>query len=173
MKPDRKRARRDPFEQAPTRARKSVPFPFVLDELASLDPFTRPMFGCLAVYVGERIVLILRDKGPADADSGVWVGFAPEHEEAVGTLLPRLEPIEIFEGKVSGWKKLSSRSPLFEDDVMRVCAMIQENDRRIGKIPGARRPRPPRPAENAASAPGKEPTRRGSKPAAPRKGSRG
>jgi len=170
MKSTRKSARRDPFELAPTKAKKSVPFPFVLDELASLDPFTRPMFGCLAVYVGERLVLILRDKAPADADSGVWVGFTPEHQEAVARLFPRLEPIEIFGDKVSGWKKLSSRSPEFEDDVLRVCAMIREGDGRIGKIPGARRARAPRPGDGASARPRQV---GGSKPAVPRKTPRG
>jgi hypothetical protein len=45
--------------------RKRVPFEFVLDALASVSPWTGPMFGCLAMYVDEKIVLILRDKpGP-------------------------------------------------------------------------------------------------------------
>src|SRR5215831_12577927 len=42
--------------------RKRLPHEFVLEALAGLAPRTHPMFGCLAVYVGEKIVLILRDK---------------------------------------------------------------------------------------------------------------
>ena len=42
--------------------RKAVPYEFVLDAIAPLSPRTHPMFGCLAVYVKEKIVLILRDK---------------------------------------------------------------------------------------------------------------
>lgn len=107
-------ARRDPFESFPAVKAKKLPFPFVLEELAPLDPVTRPMFGALGVYVGERIVMILRDKGPDDADSGVWLAFDPEHEAAVISALPRLGPIELFRTKVAGWKKLSSRSAEFD-----------------------------------------------------------
>jgi hypothetical protein len=42
--------------------RKPVPHEFVLDALAPLSPRTRSMFGCLAIYVEDKIVLILRDK---------------------------------------------------------------------------------------------------------------
>jgi hypothetical protein len=45
--------------------RKKVPYEFVLEALADLSPWTRPMFGCLAIYVGDKIELILREKaGP-------------------------------------------------------------------------------------------------------------
>jgi len=37
-----------------SKVRRSVPFEFVLDALTQLEPRTHPMFGCLAVYVGER-----------------------------------------------------------------------------------------------------------------------
>jgi hypothetical protein len=152
----------DPFDVGPRRStRKSVPFPFVLDELAPLDPQTRPMFGCLGVYVGERIVLILRDKGPSDADSGVWVAFNPDSLDELLSELPRLGEIEIFRTKVAGWKKLSARSIEFEDDVQRVCAMILRGDERVGKVPGAKRtkvavktavkPKSPKAATKAAS----------------------
>ena len=46
--------------------RKAPPHQFVLDALASVSVRTRPMFGCLAIYVGQKIVLILRDKLGAD-----------------------------------------------------------------------------------------------------------
>jgi hypothetical protein len=50
--------------------RKPVPHAFVLDAIAPLSPYTRPMFGCLAVYVKDKIVLILRDKATDTSDNG-------------------------------------------------------------------------------------------------------
>src|SRR5271157_3475489 len=47
----------DPLVAA--KQRKAVPHEFVLDAIASLSPRTHPMFGCLAVYVEDKIVLIL------------------------------------------------------------------------------------------------------------------
>jgi hypothetical protein len=134
-------ARRDPFEALPAVKKRDVPFAFVLDELAPVDPVTRPMFGSLGVYVGERIVMILRDKGPADPDSGVWLAYDPTHEGAVVALLPRLSTIEVFRNKVAGWKKLAARSAEFEEDVGTACALVREGDERIGKVPGAKRRR--------------------------------
>ncbi len=144
-------ARRDPFESLPASKKRDLPFPFVLDELAPLDPVTRPMFGALGVYVGERIVMILRDKGPADPDSGVWLAYEPAHEASVIAVLPRLLPIDVFRHKVAGWKKLASRSPNFEDDVTTVCALVLEGDERIGKVPGTKRPRAARTQPSAAA----------------------
>lgn len=50
--------------------RKAIPFAFVLEALADLKPRTNPMFGCLAVYVGPKIVMVLRENtggGPTTA----------------------------------------------------------------------------------------------------------
>ena len=53
-----------PLDDTPfaLKKRKAVPHEFVLDAIAQLSPRTRPMFGCLAVYVEDKIVLVLRDK---------------------------------------------------------------------------------------------------------------
>lgn len=69
---------------------KSVPFPFVLDALEPLGPTTRPMFGCLAVYVEDRIVLALRDKPEPAHDNGVWLATFAEHHASLRGELPSL-----------------------------------------------------------------------------------
>ena len=58
---------------------KTVPFEFVLEALARANPRVKPMFGCQAVYVGEKVVLLLRKRKEYEADNGVWVATAPEH----------------------------------------------------------------------------------------------
>lgn len=139
-----KSPRRDPFEEAfrsPAKSTRALPQAFVLESLESLDPRTRPMFGCLSVYVDERIVFILREKGGGDPDDGVWVGYEPQHEAAVREAFPRLEPIEVFDGRVSGWLKLSAKSPEFEEDVLAACKLVRARDPRIGKVPNAKKPR--------------------------------
>ena len=139
---------RDPLA-AP--AAKKPPFPFVLDELEALSPVTRPMFGCQAVYVGPKIMLILRDKGPEDEDSGVWVASEVEHHASLRAQLPSLRAIKLFGPGESAWRCLPSDSDRFEDEVLRLCAMIRAADARIGRVPGAKKkkpaakkPRPPR-----------------------------
>ena len=67
----------------PTKKPTRPPFAFVLDELDALEPFTKPMFGCTAVYVGDRIVLILRERPTRKDDNGVWRGKANQNGKAV------------------------------------------------------------------------------------------
>lgn len=131
--------RRDPFAIGKARTEKPIPHAFVLDELASQNARTNPMFGCLAVYVGERIVFMLRDKGASDTDNGVWISFEAEKREAVQERFPRAEQIDVFSGRVSGWLKFAAKSRDFEDDVMEACALVRANDPLLGKVPNGKR----------------------------------
>lgn len=119
--------------------KKALPHPFVLDALEAALPETRPMFGCLAVYVGEKIMLILRDKAGADPDNGVWLATVPEHHASLLRELPSLRSITVFGSGVTGWQVLPVTSPDFEEAVLLACEMILRGDPRIGKIPGERR----------------------------------
>jgi hypothetical protein len=62
--------------------RKPIPHAFVLNAISQLSPYTRPMFGCLAIYVKDRFVLILRDKPKNTADNGVWLAITQEHHQS-------------------------------------------------------------------------------------------
>jgi hypothetical protein len=119
--------------------RKVVPHEFVLDALASLSPETRPMFGCLAVYVGEKIVLILREKPTYPKDNGVWLATTPEHHESLRGEFPNMRSIGLLGKKVTGWQVLPSGAEDFESAAMRACELILAGDPRIGKIPERRR----------------------------------
>ncbi len=133
---------------------KPLPHPFVLDALEAALPETRPMFGCIAVYVGEKIVFILRDKAGADPDNGVWVATVPEHHESLLRELPSLRSITVFGSGVTGWQVLPDDAPDFEESALRACEMILVGDPRIGKIPGERRKTTPKakPAKSAKPA---------------------
>ncbi len=52
------------------------PYQFILEALAALEPEVRPMFSGFAVYVGEKIVLMLRDSPKQPKDNGVWLVFS-------------------------------------------------------------------------------------------------
>jgi hypothetical protein len=117
------------------RARKKIPFEFVLEALETLRPRTNPMFGCLAVYVGERIVLILRDSARAPADNGVWLATTVEHHESLRTEFPYMRSIGVLGSEVTGWQILPSEAPDFEEAALRACELIAAGDGRIGKVP--------------------------------------
>jgi hypothetical protein len=125
--------------------KKPVPFEFVLDELAPLDPYTKPLFGCTAVYVEDQIVFALRERPSHPEDNGVWVATTREHHDALRAELPSLRSIGVLAGGAeTGWQILPADAPGFEDEVVRACALVQRRDPRIGKVPKAKRPAAPR-----------------------------
>ena len=115
--------------------RKAVPHEFVLDALAALSPWTRSMFGCLAVYVGEKIVLILRDK-PGKPDNGVWLATTREHHASLRREFPNMRSIGVLGKDVTGWQVLPSEAPDFEESALHACDLVLARDPRIGKVPG-------------------------------------
>lgn len=131
---------RHPFDDAILAARREKPVPheFVLDEIARLAPVTRPMFGCLAVYVEDKIVLILRDKRQSPADNGVWLATTAEHHESLRREFPRMRSIRVFGREPTQWQVLPADDPEFEAAAIRACKLILARDPRIGRIPQRR-----------------------------------
>lgn len=119
--------------------RKGIPHEFVLDAMAPLSPETRSMFGCLAVYVQDKIVLILRDKRDGTADNGVWLATTEEHHQSLRREFPNMRSIQVFGKKVTGWQVLPADARDFEEAALHACELVLAGDPRIGKVPGTRR----------------------------------
>lgn len=122
--------------------RKSIPHAFVLDAISTVSPYTRPMFGCLAIYVNDKIVLILRDKPTNIADNGVWLATTKEHHQSLRREFPNMRSIQVLGKQVTGWQVLPVDAPDFESAALRACELVLAGDTRIGKIPGARTSKP-------------------------------
>ena len=123
--------------------RKRTPHEFVLEALAEIEPRTNPMFGCLAVYVGEKIVMILRDKrDQTAADDGVWLATSKDHHQSLRCEFPNMRSIAVFGKKVTGWQVLPADAADFETAALRACELVVAEDPRIGKIPQKKRKRP-------------------------------
>jgi hypothetical protein len=119
--------------------RKRVPHEFVLDAIAPLSPRTHPMFGCLAVYVEDKIVLILRDKSGETEDNGVWLATTEDHHSSLRREFPNMRSIRLLGKKVTGWQVLPADAQDFEQAALHACELVLAGDPRIGKVPGARR----------------------------------
>jgi hypothetical protein len=120
--------------------KKPIPYNFVLENLYTLNPYTKPMFGCIAVYVDEKIIFILREKKDYPKDNGVWVATSQEHHESLKKDFPSLRKITIF-GENGGWRILPSDARDFEEAVNLACEKVVEGDPRIGKVPKAKKPK--------------------------------
>jgi hypothetical protein len=119
--------------------RKTPPHEFVLEALASVSPWTRPMFGCLAVYVEEKIVLILREQPDHPSDNGVWLATTVEHHESLRREFPAMRSIAVLGKGVTGWQILPADAGDFEELALRACELVLRRDPRIGKVPGTKR----------------------------------
>jgi hypothetical protein len=119
--------------------RKALPYEFVLEALAGARYITRPMFGCLAVYVKQKIVLILRDKPSALTSNGVWLATTKEHHASLGREFSAMRSIPALGNGLTGWQMLPSDAPDFEEAALRACELILAGDPRIGKMPQRRR----------------------------------
>ncbi len=141
-----------PVPQIPRPQKKALPFPFILDALAPLEPVVRPMFSGHAVYIGDKIVCMLRERAQFPQDNGMWMVFAEPFEEenglqAMRTEFPSLRPIHVLHGKIKHWLILPVDSPHFESEAMHACDLLLAHDRRLGRIPKSRQAR----AERRAS----------------------
>ena len=132
-----------------TKPRSNVPHEFVLEALARLSPWTRPMFGCVAVYVDERIILILRQKSSYERDNGVWLATTEEHHASLREEFPNMRSIGVLRKEVTAWQVLPVDAPDFEESALRACELVVAGDSRIGKIPGKKRS----PAKPTSSSP--------------------
>ena len=129
--------RRD--EIFPLKPRKAVPYAFVLDALAQIQIKTRPMFGCLAIYVEDKIVLMLREKQKQREDNGLWLATTEEHHKSLRREFPSMRSIQLFGKEVTGWQVLPADAADFEEAAIRACELIIARDPRIGKVPESRR----------------------------------
>lgn len=119
--------------------RSRIPHEFVLDALQPLAPETKAMFGCLAVYVRERIVLILRDHRDHRADNGVWLATSAEHHDSLRREFPHMRSIQLFGTPITSWQVLPADAGDFEESALHACELVLARDPRIGRVPETRR----------------------------------
>ena len=123
------------------RPKPRVPHAFVLEGLAPLNPEVRRMFSGFAVYVGDRLVLMLRDHAKSPQDNGIWVVLAECIDPADASLrrdFPSIRSIQLLGNKIGHWLLIPSDSADFEGEALHACDLILRHDPRLGRIPQSR-----------------------------------
>ena len=126
---------------------RSAPYPFIIESLTPLGPEVRPMFSGFAVYVGGKIVLMLRDSAKQPEDNGVWLVFSETANLAdpgIRTDFPSLRLIGLLGGKIAHWLLIPADSPTFESEAQHACELLLKHDLRFGRVPLSRQTRPGR-----------------------------
>ena len=125
--------------------RRSVPYPFILEALDALEPEVRPMFSGFAVYVGDKIVLMLRDSPNHPEDNGAWLVFSETADLADAGIrrdFPSIRLIGLLGGKIGHWRLIPAESPTFEFEALHACELLLKRDARFGRVPQSRQTRP-------------------------------
>jgi hypothetical protein len=120
--------------------KKPLPFNFVFEYLLPKEPLVKPMFGCHALYLGKKIVIILRKRGTHTGMNGVWFATSREHHGTLRKLIPSMRSIPMLGKHPTNWQMIPEKSSDFESGVITVCRLVVKGDPRIGKIPARKRP---------------------------------
>ncbi len=123
-------------------AKKKVPFSFMLEELDSLSPAVKPMFGGFVVYIGEKMTLFLYNQEKYLEFKGVSLATTPEHYRSLVQEFPSTRDAEPRKIGKHPWLLLPASAVDFEEQVLKACELILNGDERIGRVPEAKRLKP-------------------------------
>lgn len=90
-----------------------------------------------SVYLGDKILLILRQRNEHPDSNGVWIATNKERHESLKKELLSLQSIPEYTKGISEteWLLLPVGDEHFESSVIKVCELIKQHDIRIGRIP--------------------------------------
>ena len=127
---------------SPAKTKPKPPHPFVLEALAPLNPEVRRMFSGFAVYIGDRIVCMLRDHAKSPRDNGVWLVLSESTDPSDPELrreFPSIRSIGLLGNKIRHWLLIPSDGADFEAEALHACDLLLNHDSRLGRIPASRR----------------------------------
>jgi hypothetical protein len=131
-----------PAMPRPVKPKPKLPHAFVIEALAPLAPEVRRMFSGFAVYIGDRIVCMLRDHARSPQDNGLWLVLSETADPADPRLrreFPSLRRIELLRSKIGHWMLIPSDGHDFEKEALRACELLLRHDQRLGRVPKSRR----------------------------------
>jgi len=114
--------------------KKQLPFPFVIEELDSLRPTIKRMFGFTHVYLEDKLLFSLRDDPKQKGTNGLWLYTTTEHLESLAKEFPHLPRRQLWRSKKNAWIILASKLEEFEEYAFKACELVLNGDQRIGRI---------------------------------------
>jgi hypothetical protein len=114
--------------------KKQLPFPFVIEELDSLRPTIKRMFGFTHVYLEDKLLFSLRDHPKQKGTNGLWLYTTTEHIESLAKEFPHLPRRQLWRSKKNAWIILASQLEEFEEYAFKACELVLNGDQRIGRI---------------------------------------
>jgi hypothetical protein len=114
--------------------KKQIPFDFLLDYLPA-NVVIRPAIGMYYIYWEKKIVLIFRQVSKNAQHNGVWIATKKEQHASLKMEIPAITDFVFDEGEAfeSSWLQLKEDHDDFETGAIRLCELISQRDKRIGK----------------------------------------
>src|ERR1700712_4991118 len=113
---------------------KPVPYDFVIDYLPA-SMIIKPMFGMHYIYLGKKIMLILRKRDNEPELNGVWLATNKKHHESLKKEIPELGPAFMAGDERQGnWLFIHPEAEGFEETAIRICELITHGDPRVGNV---------------------------------------
>jgi len=114
--------------------KRQVPFPFVLEELVSLRPTIKTLFGSTLVYLDDKLLFSMRNSVKHPGTNGIWIYTTAEHLDSLAKEFPQLPRRQLWRSRSNGWVVLASRLEDFEEYAFTACELVLKGDRRIGRV---------------------------------------
>lgn len=111
----------------------NVPYQFVLKELYPLRPQIKKMLGCYSLNLNKKLMILLRDKDENPEYNGVFIATQPAYYKALQNEIHTSRMEFDLDGSKDCWIFISEDLNDFEAIVAKACALIKNNDERIGK----------------------------------------
>jgi hypothetical protein len=113
-----------------------IPFDFIFDYLLPVDLTVKKMFGMVYLYIGTRLMLMLRNRANEPHLNGIWVATDPKHVVSLRKEVPSLMSFSALgiETPESKWQLLSPNEEDFETSAITICNLISRGDKRIGRV---------------------------------------
>jgi len=114
--------------------KRQLPFPFVLDELGSLRPTVKRMFGFTYIYLDHKLLFSLRDSVKQTGTNGIWIYTTSEHVDSLAKEFPNLPRRQLWRSGKNCWVVLASRLEGFEEYAFKACELVLKGDQRVGRV---------------------------------------
>ena len=111
----------------------SIPHDFMMEFLYPLAIRTKSMFGNVALYHEEKILLATRKKIDNTTDNGIWIAAPLDYQDKLKEQIPELRPIQMISTKK--WLLLHEEEELFEERAQLIAELIKSNSPLIGTVP--------------------------------------
>lgn len=110
-----------------------APFEFVLDELLPIRPVIKQMFGFGYIFVGDKLMLLLRNRVNQTRFNGVWVATTEEHFKSLQKEFP-ISPAWLVSFAKKQWLLIPLNAEDFEEYSLKACELILRGDVRLGRL---------------------------------------